>query len=147
MRLTFLVVTLSLACLAGCQRPCETADNCKRTCECIDSTTQARLDCTMAFRCETAQLVCEADYEALACDDVCGDYAASGKCGFQRCANNAECAKKITCPVLNDQGQPNGLNFTCDLTFACDQEIGLCQPGSELPQAQLCSACPQPVAG
>lgn len=147
MRLVLLVLALAACASAGCRRPCETAENCKRTCECIDSTTESRLQCTVAFRCESAELVCESDHESLACADVCGQYAAIGRCGFQRCANNAECAKKITCPVLNADGQPNGLNFTCDLTFACDQELGLCQPGSEFPQEQLCLACPQPVQG
>ena len=140
----FAAAFLAALATAGCQRPCETADNCKRTCDCIDSTTESRLQCTMAFRCESADLVCESDYDALACVDVCGQYAAIGKCGFQRCSNNAECAKKITCPVLNAEGQPTSLNFTCDLTFACDQELQLCQAGSELPQDQLCRACPVP---
>lgn len=122
----------------GCKRPCETADNCKRTCECVNANTDTRLDCTMGFRCEQATLECEDDYDALPCAEVCNEYAAAGKCGFQRCRQDAECVRVATCPILDANGQPTALNFECTLNFTCEVELGLCSPGSEIPLDQMC---------
>lgn len=146
-----IVVVSALA--PGCPRPCETADNCKRTCDCVDTTTDTKLECSMAFRCETNASQCEAKYDAQACADVCNEYAAIGKCGFQRCVASAECVRVATCPIRDANGQPTALNFQCTLNFDCDTTLELCDPGSEVPLDQLCLlvdpatgalVCPQP---
>ncbi len=135
----------------GCRRPCETADNCKRTCDCVDSTTDTKLECTMAFRCDTTSSECETKYD-VACSQVCEEYAAIGKCGFQRCTADAECVRVATCPIRAANGQPTTLNFQCTLNFTCDTTLELCAPDSERPLDQLCLLtdqngqlfCPQP---
>lgn len=156
-RLAVFVVAAALAgavvlVAPACRRPCETADNCKRTCECVDATTDTQLDCTMGFRCETTTSECEVDHDALSCGEVCEQYAAVGKCGFQRCSIDQECVRVATCPIRDVNGQPTTLNFQCTLNFTCDTVLELCAPGSELPLDQLCFLtdangallCPQP---
>jgi hypothetical protein len=137
------VVILALsaggALLGGCQRPCETSDNCKRTCECVDGQTSVRSNCTMAFRCEGETQVCEADYDGLSCDDMCAQYAARAECGFERCEADAECTKQLTCPILDAQGNPTSLAHDCTLTFICDQNQKLCEAASTQSDAQLCA--------
>lgn len=147
------LLALGVASGSACKRACETAENCVRTCECVDATTDTRLDCTMGFRCESVDLVCEAAYDELPCEEVCAQYAAVGDCGFQRCNVDADCVRNLTCPVVNAQGQPTGQFFPCTIPFICDQSRGLCASGSELPKDQQCflpdiqgqPLCPQPV--
>jgi len=132
------VVVAALAAGTSCQRPCETQDNCKRTCDCVNDQTQVRESCTMAFRCEADTQVCEGDFDNLSCNDICLQYDAHHLCGLERCAADAECGKVISCPVLDANGQPVGTR-TCTLSFVCDQDNKVCDPASTASDAQLCT--------
>jgi hypothetical protein len=133
-----LAIALCALAAVGCRRPCESAANCKRTCSCLNRTTQARAECTMAFRCETADGYCETDFDELSCNEICARYDATATCGFQRCLVDAECVRRLTCPVLDGDGNPTTLNFDCTLNFVCDQDRELCEVASTLSPEQMC---------
>ncbi|MBI1949247.1 MAG: hypothetical protein HYS27_26405 [Deltaproteobacteria bacterium] len=141
-----LLLTTSLVMLlpsAACRRPCDTEQHCKRTCECLDNTNDTRLDCTIAFRCEGEGKVCEDSYDTMACDDLCSTYAARALCGTQRCSSNANCEKVVSCPLLDESGNPvePAQSFTCTRTFECDLTLEVCD--AEITQADEahCAFC------
>lgn len=139
-----LLAALTLVALMGaCKRPCESEQHCKRTCECLDSSTDTRLDCTIAFRCEGETQVCEDPYDTMACDELCSTYAARAMCGTQRCSANADCEKVVSCPVLDADGNPvqPAQSFTCTRTFECDPTLEVC--GAEITQSDEahCAFC------
>ena len=136
----FLALAMSTA---GCKRACETSDNCKRTCSCVNAQTNSRLDCTLAIRCDGKEGVCESDYDGLSCNDMCTQYAAKNECGFERCNANEECTKQLTCPLKDANGNPTASQFDCTLAFACDQDQHLCEVASTAPVDQLCAVCDQ----
>ncbi len=124
---------------AGCTRPCESSANCVRTCNCLNENTNLRLDCSVAFRCEGDTRSCEPAHDEKSCDDVCADYAASGRCGVERCASDAECEKTIACPLVDVNGTPTGQFADCTLGFRCQPEFEACQPRSTASDAALCA--------
>ena len=141
--LLLLAASLLTLASASCKRPCETQEHCKRTCECLDSSNDTRLDCTIAFRCEAEARVCEADYDTMACDDLCSTYAARALCGTQRCGSNADCEKVVSCPVLDANGQPvePAQSFTCTRTFECDLTLEVCDAEITQSDEAHCAFC------
>ena len=140
--LLFAVVAATLL-PASCRRPCDTEQHCKRTCECLDNATDTRLDCTIAFRCEGENKVCEATYDTMACDELCSTYAARAMCGTQRCSSNANCEKVVSCPVLDADGQPvePAQSFTCTRTFGCDPTLEVCDAELTASDEAHCAFC------
>jgi hypothetical protein len=138
-----LAVLGAIAIVPACKRPCDTVEHCKRTCSCLDSTTDTRQDCTIAFRCEGETKVCEDDYDSMSCDDLCATYAARALCGTQRCSANEECKKVVSCPVLDANGQPvePAQSFTCTRTFACDQTLAVCDAAITQSDEEHCAFC------
>lgn len=141
--LLLLAVAAPLLLSASCRRPCETEQHCKRTCECLDNANDTRLDCTIAFRCEGADKVCESSYDSMACDELCSTYAARAMCGTQRCASNADCEKVVSCPVLDAEGQPvePAQSFTCTRTFECDVTLEVCDAELTESDEAHCAFC------
>lgn len=133
-----IVALAGVSTLSGCRRPCESSDNCKRTCSCLNAQTSSRADCTMAFRCDGAEEVCEPDFDNLSCDQICERYAATATCGFERCAVDEDCLKRLTCPVLDQNGNPTTLTFDCTIPFRCDQDAELCEVASTRPPEVMC---------
>lgn len=143
-RAFFLLAALtSLSLSLSCRRPCETEQHCKRTCECLDNATDTRLDCTIAFRCEGEDKVCESTYDSMACDELCSTYAARAMCGTQRCASNANCEKVVSCPVLDADGQPvePAQTFSCTRTFECDLTLEVCDAEITQSDEAHCAFC------
>jgi hypothetical protein len=141
-----LVVVAALAVFSGCRRPCEDALNCKRTCECLNTQTNSRQDCTIAFKCDGAEQVCEAEYDTMPCDELCSLYAAQALCGTERCAADVDCVKNLTCDCRDAQGNPNGRRYDCTRSFLCDLTSQTCEPLSTRSDVEICIAdCPQPV--
>lgn len=105
----------------------------------MNTQSQAEDDCTLAFRCLPKEEVCEPDFDALSCDEICERYVTRGQCGFQRCAADAECRRFLTCPVLDNNGNPTTLSRDCTLNFTCDQEVELCQVESTFSPEQMCT--------
>lgn len=124
---------------AGCERPCSSSANCVRTCDCLNELTNTRLECSVAYRCDGAERVCEDAHNTDSCDDLCADYAANARCGVERCANDAECQKTIECPLLDQNGNQTGQFATCTLNFRCQPEFEACQPRSTADDAALCA--------
>ncbi|HEY4219994.1 MAG TPA: hypothetical protein VGO62_01600, partial [Myxococcota bacterium] len=135
-----------VALTASCPRPCESSDNCKRTCSCINAITHSRVDCPIAFRCDSESATCENDYANLSCDDICTQFAKHDECGFERCAVDADCTKNLSCPVLDQNGNATDQQFQCTLTFACDEQKKLCDVNSTLGTDALCDVCRQQAA-
>jgi hypothetical protein len=141
----FLVVAVSWATvvavglLPGCKRPCESSGNCVRTCECLNNQTNQRIDCSLAFRCEGDTQVCEDAHDDMSCEDLCADYAGTGRCGVERCASDLECQKAISCPIFDGNGQPTGQFFDCTLNFRCQPDFEACQPRSTVANEALCA--------
>lgn len=92
----------------------------------------------MAFRCDAVDQFCEADFDNLSCDQICEKYAATATCGFERCSVDADCVKRLTCPVLDASGNPTTLSFDCTLSFLCDQTAELCEAASTRPPEVMC---------
>ena len=134
-----LVALAACGLLPGCKRPCETAANCVRTCECLNNQTNQRLDCSLAFRCEGDTQVCEDAHDELSCDQLCDEYAGAGRCGVERCGSDLECQKVISCPFFDGNGQPSGQFFDCTLNFRCQPDFEACQPRSTATVEALCA--------
>jgi hypothetical protein len=144
------LVVVLLACAfwsgcSGCARPCVTEENCKRTCDCTNAGTGDELECTMAFQCkepteDAREKVCEADYD-IECDELCSRYAANAACGSKRCEADSNCEKKMTCDVLDANGDPSGQKFDCVIPFVCSADVGVCEPSYTVPDANLCTTC------
>lgn len=125
---------------AGCKRPCEKAENCIRSCECLNEITDNRLDCDIGFRCDGSTKTCEEAFDAFSCEQICAEYAATARCGVERCLSDADCVKVVSCPVFDGNGQPNGQFFDCTLGFLCEADKGeSCEPRSTVDDATLCA--------
>ncbi len=137
------LVSALVASSVACRRPCDNEQHCKRTCECLDASNDTRLDCTIAFRCEADERVCEGTYDTMPCDELCTTYAARALCGTQRCASNANCEKVLSCPVLDADGNPvePAQQFTCTRTFACDLELEVCDAEITQSDEAHCAFC------
>ncbi len=135
----FIVVAVAAG---SCKRPCDTARNCIRTCECVNENTNQQLDCSVGFRCEGDTSTCEDLHDTQSCDDVCNEYAARARCGVFRCLEDAECTRVLSCPLADANGAPNGQFAECTVGFACEQDFGSCEPASSLSDEVLCAqAC------
>ena len=143
----FAVLVVGIVVLGGgtCKRACETADNCKRTCQCTNAVTDAAFPCTIAFRCNGADQVCEDDFDTLSCTDVCKQY--HDNCGTERCNDDKECTKSLSCPLRDAQGNPTASLYDCTLCFTCDQTQSICAPASTASNDQLCLQCDAERAG
>lgn len=131
--------------LSACKQACERAENCVRSCPCLNSETDQRLDCAIAFRCEGATQTCEDAFAEFTCDQICADFAANARCGVERCLSDADCVKVLSCPLLDQNGQATGQFLDCTLPFACELDQGsTCEPLSTLDDANLCAQFCQP---
>jgi hypothetical protein len=147
MRLLLVVTMLICGLPLGCKRPCESALNCKRTCSCLNTQTNRRNDCTVAFKCDGAEQVCEEAFDTMKCDDLCAQYAARALCGTERCASDADCVKILECDCRGQDGNPNGRKYECTRSFLCDVNTEVCEPLSTRSDAEICAAdCAQPAA-
>jgi hypothetical protein len=145
--LAFLGAAALWLCGSACDRPCQQASNCVRECSCLNSVTDTRIACPLAFRCEREQRRCEDAFAEMGCDEMCERYASRGLCGTERCRADDECRKFISCPVLNDFGEPSGLFRDCTLNFVCDVQAESCDPASTLDDFSLCQICDEAAAG
>lgn len=135
-----LLTLVAIAALWGaCTRPCDSSANCVRTCSCLNEDTNFRLDCSIAFRCEDETRSCEPGYDEKSCDEVCAEYAGTGRCGVERCGSDADCVKIISCPLVDANGTPNGQFADCTLGFRCQPEFEACQPRSTASDAEMCA--------
>lgn len=139
-RICFLsVVVVTLVTAACTQAPCESAQNCVRTVSCLNADTNVRADCSIGYRCEGDTLTCEDAYSTQTDDEFCGEYAGGGVCGVFRCQTDAECRKKLSCPLLDGNGAATGQTLDIELEFICDQATGTCDPDSTRSDAELCA--------
>jgi hypothetical protein len=132
-------VLLVAAGLSSCRRACRTSENCRRTCDCLNTATDTRNACDLAFVCEGAEGYCEEAYDAMSCDDVCAQYQANALCGVARCRSDADCQRALECDVLGVNGAPTGQKRACEITFACDVEAAACAVRSIASDAELCA--------
>ncbi len=149
MRTRFVIVVVGLLVVmlaaSGCKRPCQSEKNCKRSCDCIDKTNGGSQKCTLAFLCQApegnGEKVCEDDYDALSCDEMCSKFAAAAQCGTSRCEADANCDRKMQCAVVNDAGEPTGLFQNCEIPFVCDATNKVCPAAFNRRDAELCATC------
>jgi hypothetical protein len=140
------VVVVALALLAlvvavsSCRRACRTSDNCRRTCDCLNTATDTRNECGLAFVCEAGDGYCEEAYDAMSCDDLCAQYQANALCGVARCRTDADCHRALECDVLGLNGAPTGQKRACEITFACDVDNAACEVRSIASDTDLCAA-------
>lgn len=131
--------------LAGCSRPCEEAANCLRTVDCLNTETDNRVPCTIAFRCEGKTQTCEEAFSGFSDGQICADYAARARCGVARCRSDDDCSRLISCPILDANNAPTGQFRDCSFAFACElDEQESCEPASSVDDATLCNSgvCP-----
>ena len=127
----------------GCKRPCETNANCVRTCPCLNENTNQRLNCSVGYRCEGDTGSCEDLHDSQSCDDLCDEYAASARCGVNRCLSDGECTRVLSCPIFDAEGTATGTFFDCTIPFACDQAVSSCDVASSASDTELCNnVCP-----
>jgi hypothetical protein len=130
----------TLATVSGCKRACETASNCRRTCECLNTETDRRNECTIAFRCEGDTESCEDAFDTMSCDQQCADYEANALCGVARCLSDNDCTRDLECDLVDLNGQPTGQKRACTVAFGCDQALQACAVRSIASDAELCAA-------
>lgn len=109
-----------------------------RNTSCVNSVSDQRFDCAIAFRCEGADQVCEPAESELSDDEICSLYAANARCGVERCLTDADCVRTIACPIFSN-GQPTGQTADCTLGFRCQPEYEACQPRSTASDEALCA--------
>jgi hypothetical protein len=134
--LVFLVPWVVLS--SSCRRACQTSENCRRSCDCLNTATDTRNECSLAFVCEGAEGLCEEAYDTMSCDEMCADYHANALCGVARCRSDADCTRRVECDVLGPSGAPTGQKRGCEVLFACDIEASACDVGSLASEAELC---------
>lgn len=123
---------LWLVALGAClPRPCETATNCQRDCECTQN--GVTFSCPAFFLC--VEGTCEADYNK-SCDEICTDFL--GRCGSQRCDDETDCDRNVTCNV-QDQVTGAVSSFNCEKRYLC--ENGLCEEAFNVDDNTLCNEC------
>jgi hypothetical protein len=128
-----------LAMSSSCRRACDTAQNCRRTCDCLNTATDTRNECSLAFVCEGAENLCEEAYDTMSCDEICADYQANALCGVARCRSDADCTRRLECDVVDLNGAPTGQKRACEIPFTCDVAAAACDVGSIASDAELCS--------
>jgi hypothetical protein len=139
------VIALVAAALSSvaCKRPCVSAAQCKRTCECTNEDTDDTEKCTVGFLCEvpegSAEGTCEDEYESLQCPEFCAKFAANGVCGTNRCTANSDCERTMSCDCLDAQGNVAGTKFDCTVAFECDGGDRVCSAGFTNTDQQLCA--------
>lgn len=139
--LPLLVVLSGLLTGAQCfPRQCRTHEHCQRLCECKDNTTNTVLQCPMFFQCNVESGVCADEYN-MGCDEICGRFAATGTCGSKTCENEAQCVRSAVCQATNQQTGET-CQYNCEVTFACEQDIGACEAGFAVDDNTLCQSCP-----
>jgi hypothetical protein len=75
----------------------------------------------------------------MPCDELCKTYDGNSKCGVERCDDNDDCTKNISCQLANNMGQPTGQTIDCKFLFQCDVTgTQSCAGISSLPDLQLC---------
>jgi hypothetical protein len=136
----FAALVASVVPTSSCKRACETAANCRRTCECLNTETDRRNECTVAFRCEGDTETCEDALDEMTCDQQCADYEANALCGVARCLSDSDCTRELECEFLGANGQPTGQKQACTVTFGCDQALQACAVRSIASDAELCAA-------
>lgn len=136
----FSVVVVTLVVGSGCEAPCESAQNCVRTVSCLNADTNVRSDCSIGYRCEGDTLTCEDAYATQTDDEFCAQYAGGGVCGVFRCLSDADCRKKLSCPLVDSTGAATGQTLDVELEFICDQANGTCDPSSTRSDAELCAS-------
>lgn len=126
----------------ACPRKCETAENCIKSCDCLNGKTDQKLACPIAYRCEGATSTCEEAFDSLSCDEQCATYAAEARCGVARCKTDADCVKTVSCPLTDANGTPTGQFQDCTLNFVCELNKGeSCDPASTADDVTFCAAC------
>ena len=100
----------------------------------------------MAFQCkkpsdDAKEKVCEADYDAMQCDELCSRFAANALCGSKRCDADADCERKMTCDILNENSEPTGQKFDCTIPFVCNATDEVCPSAFTRSDAELCVTC------
>jgi hypothetical protein len=140
-RLVLVAVTMLLwgTLSSSCRRPCQVAENCRRSCDCLNTETNTRNDCSLAFVCEGDEGLCEEAYDSMTCDEMCASYQKEGICGVSRCRQDADCERNLECDVLNASGQPSGLKRACTVFFPCMVEQSACDVGTLATDAALCA--------
>jgi hypothetical protein len=125
--------------LSSCRRPCRGSENCRRTCDCLNTATDTRNECSVAFVCEAGDGYCEEAYDAMTCDELCAGYQANALCGVARCRTDADCRRALECDVLGPTGAPTGQRRACEVSFACDIDSAACDVRSIASDAELCA--------
>ncbi len=133
-----LVAVFTAVSVGGCRRPCNSSENCVRTCDCLNGLTNQRLSCAIGYRCEGDERVCEEAHD-MPCEEQCALYAANQRCGVERCLSDLECQKVISCPLFDQNGQATGAFQDCTLNFRCQPEFEACQPRSTALDIDLCN--------
>jgi hypothetical protein len=150
------VVAVVLLCLlpwtmiaASCRRACQNSENCRRSCDCLNTETDTRNGCSLAFVCEGAENLCEEAYDTMSCDEMCADYQANALCGVARCRSDADCIRRLECDIVGPTGETTGQKRACEVSFACDVEAAACDVASIASDAALCavSCSGAPVGG
>lgn len=102
----------------GCDKQCESADGCKRTCTCTDKANAVTFACDMIFNCDPESKTCD-PMHGKSCDEICEAYASYNACGRQ-CEENAHCVLRCTCETQTGQ-------LVCEQPYACDKKRGVCE--------------------
>lgn len=144
------VLLCFLAC-AGAQcfpRQCKTYEHCQRSCDCYDNSNNTSVTCPIAFDCDVQNEVCADDY-TMTCDEICGRYAARSACGSKTCVDEGDCVRRALCDAVHPTTGALVCTYTCDVTFGCDAEAGVCDAAFMLEDAQICASglCPLPSDG
>lgn len=113
------VCALAIAGGLSCSKRCETAEGCKRSCQCADDESGTNYACAMVFNCDQENSTCMPGHDQ-SCEEICAQYAATRSCGRQ-CTSDEHCMVRCTC-----QTTEGSLPFSCSHPFACDQTIGVC---------------------
>jgi hypothetical protein len=123
---------------SGCKRQCESSQNCIRQCRCTNTVTNNSRDCPIAYLCEPDQY-CEAAYADMSCDELCKTYDDKSLCGVERCDDNDDCTKNLSCPLADGNGVPTGQTIDCRFTFQCDVTASKsCDGASTIADASQC---------
>lgn len=129
-----LVAILAAGAQSGCGKRCDTADGCKRSCSCTDTSRAVTFTCSMIFNCDLESSTCNSEHD-LSCEQICDKYAAKNACGRQ-CTTDEHCQLRCDCEV------EGGGVVICEQPFACDKAIGVCEEAHRITTCEgLCQSC------